>query len=301
MTERVQGTVIAMHGPLVRVQVGDRTLVVATRRRLKWEGRPHAASLVVGDEVSVEMDDDEGVIVAVQPRHTCLLRRAPGSNRPQVLAANVDQALVVFAARHPEPKPALLDRFLVACHLAGIEPIITINKVDQGLDLVESWLPSYARLGYPVLKVSSRTARGLGELKRRLPGRTTLFCGPSGAGKSSLLNAIYPGFRLKVGSLSEATGKGRHTTSRAELMPLPYGGFVVDTPGLREFGLHGTTRAKIEGAFPELMRHAVACRFSDCSHDHEPGCAVRAAVDAGEVHGNRLRSFHSMLGDLAEA
>lgn len=300
VTELVQGTVIAMHGPLVRVQVGDRTLVVASRRRLKWEGRPQAAALVVGDDVEVEMDDGEGVIVAVHPRRTCLLRRAPGSKRPQVLAANVDQALVVFAARQPEPKPALVDRFLVACHLAGIEPILTINKVDQGIEQVEPWLACYVALGYPVLRVSCRTARGLGELKRRLPGRTTLFCGPSGVGKSSLLNAIYPGFRLKVGSLSDATGKGRHTTSRAELMPLPYGGFVVDTPGLKEFGLHDTTRAEIEAAFPELSRHAVACRFTDCSHDHEPGCAVRAAVDAGEVLGDRLRSFHSMLGDIAE-
>jgi ribosome biogenesis GTPase len=228
--EIVDGTVIAMHGPLVRVQVGDDTLVVAARRRLNWEGgTPSAARLVVGDGVAVEMQGEDGVIVAVHVRRNSLLRKAPTKNRAQILAANVDQALLVFAALEPEPKPGLLDRFLVACHLAGIEAVITINKIDQGLEEVNRWLPVYEELGYRVLRVSARTGWGLGVVKRLLVDRTTLFCGPSGAGKSSLLNAVYPGFRLKVGSLSESTGKGRHTTSMAELMPLPYGGFVVDT------------------------------------------------------------------------
>lgn len=299
MSELVQGTVIAMHGPLVRVQVGEHTLVVATRRRLRFEGAgSHTGGLVVGDRVKVEVNNRDGVVVAVEPRATCLLRRAPGSTRAQLLAANVDQALVVFAARLPEPKTGLIDRFLVASHLAGIEPLITINKVDQGSEEIEPSLRVYETLGYTVLRVSARTARGLGELKRRLPGRTTLFCGPSGAGKSSLLNAIYPGFRLKVGSISEATGKGRHTTSRAELMPLPYGGFVVDTPGLKEFGLHGATRAEIEQAFPEVHRHAARCRFADCRHDSEPDCAVAAAAEAGEIWPERLRSFRAMLAEI---
>ncbi len=299
MSELVQGTVIAMHGPLVRVQVGERTLVVASRRRLKWEGGgATAGALVVGDRVKVEMDNGDGVVAAVEPRRTCLLRRAPGTTKAQVLAANVDQALLVFAARRPEPKPGLLDRFLAACQLAGIEPLITINKVDQGLEEIEGWLSIYAGIGYTVLRVSARTARGLGELKRRLPERTTLFCGPSGAGKSSLLNAVYPGFRLKVGSISEATGKGRHTTSRAELMPLPYGGFVVDTPGLKEFGLHGATRTELETAFPEVRRAAARCRFADCHHASEPDCAVTAAAEAGEIWPDRLRSFQAMLSEI---
>ena len=149
--EIVEGTVIAMHGPLVRVQVGDETLVVASRRRLNWEGgTPSAARLVVGDRVSVEMQGEDGVIVAVHTRRNCLLRRAPSKNRAQILAANVDQALVVFAAREPVPKQGLVDRFLVACELAGIHAIITINKLDQGLADVESWLPVYEKLGFDV-------------------------------------------------------------------------------------------------------------------------------------------------------
>jgi ribosome biogenesis GTPase len=299
--EMLDGTVIAMHGPLVRVQVGDKTLVVASRRRLNWEGgTPPAARLVVGDSVTLEMRGEDGVIVAVHTRRNYLLRKAPSKNRAQILAANVDQELLVFAAREPEPKPGLLDRFLVACHLAGIEAVITINKIDQGLEDVERWLPAYQHLDHRVLLVSARTGWGLGVVKRMLVDRTTLFCGPSGAGKSSLLNAVYPGFRLKVGELSESTGKGRHTTTAAELMPLPYGGFVVDTPGLKEFGVWEVTREELETAFPEVSTLAGECRFPDCSHLHEPDCAVLAAVEAGEIAEHRFKSYRKILEEALE-
>jgi ribosome biogenesis GTPase len=299
--EIVEGTVIAMHGPLVRVQVGADTLVVASRRRLNWEGgTPSAARLVVGDRVSVEMQGEDGVIVAVHARRNSLQRRAASKNRGQILAANVDQALIVFAAREPAPKQGLVDRFLVACELAGIHAVITINKLDQGLAEVEKWLPVYEGLGFEVVRVSARSGWGLGVVKRLLVDRTTLFCGPSGAGKSSLLNAVYPGFRLKVGELSESTGKGRHTTSRAELMPLPYGGFVVDTPGLKEFGVWEATTDELTRAFPDIARHAGNCRFPDCSHQIEPDCAVRDAVTAGEIDAGRYASFKKILEEALE-
>jgi len=299
VVKSVEGTIIATHGPLVRVQVDGRTLVVAARRKLRWEGPPpEAPRLVVGDRVVVALQGEDGVIEVVRERRTALLRKAPHGRRPQVLAANVDQALIVFAARIPTPRRGLLDRFLVACHHARIEPVIVLNKVDQGMDEVAGWLGVYDRLGYPVLLVSARTGRGLGQIKRRLVDRTTLFCGPSGAGKSSLLNAVYPGFRLKVGSLSEATGKGRHTTTMAELMPLPYGGFVVDTPGLKEFGLWNLTAAELEEAFPEIAEVAPDCRFPNCSHSHEPDCAVQASVEAGRIDPGRHASY---LGLLEEA
>jgi ribosome biogenesis GTPase len=288
----VEGTVIAMHGPLVRVQIGDRTVVMASRRRLNWEGgTPVAPRLVVGDRVSAEMDGDDGVVVAVHARVNALHRTAPHSGRPQLLAANVDQALIIFAARRPEPKRGLLDRFLVACHQSNIRARIVINKVDLGTDAVERWLPVYERLAYEVHRVSARSGWGLGRVKRRLVGRTTLFCGPSGTGKSSLLNAVYPGFRLKVGSISEATGKGRHTTTRAELMPLPYGGFVVDTPGLKEFGVWDASPEVVVAAFPEIAEVSGGCRFPDCSHVHEPDCSVREAVHDGQIDESRFASF----------
>jgi ribosome biogenesis GTPase len=297
--EIVEGTTIATHGPLVTVQVGDRTMVVSSRRRLNWEGgTPSAARLVVGDRVSVEMRGDDGVIVAVYARTSCLLRRAPGGAKAQVLAANVDQALLVFSAGAPEVKRGLLDRFLVACELAAIAPVIAINKVDQGTDAVEEWLPVYEGIGYEVLRVSARTGWGLGRVRRRLADRTTLFCGPSGAGKSSLLNAVYPGFRLKVGSISESTGKGRHTTSRAELMPLPYGGFVVDTPGLKEFGLWRATREELQSAFREFADMNARCRFADCSHLNEPECAVLQAVERGDIDSGRYASYAKILAEV---
>ncbi|MEX1311600.1 MAG: ribosome small subunit-dependent GTPase A [Candidatus Sulfomarinibacteraceae bacterium] len=294
----VEGTVIAMHGPLVRVQVGDRTVVMASRRRLNWEGgSPRSPRLVVGDRVTAEIKGEDGVVVAVRARQNSLCRAAPHSGRQQLLAANVDQALIVFAARRPEPKRGLLDRFLVACHMAGIQAVVTINKIDLGSDEVDGWLGVYEELGYDVLRVSARTGWGLGRVRRRLVDRTTLFCGPSGAGKSSLLNSVYPGFRLKVGSISDATGKGRHTTTRAELMPLPYGGFVVDTPGLKEFGLFDAEDRDLVAAFPEIAAEAQGCRFSDCSHSHEPDCAVRAAVDHGAINAERYASFLKLHDD----
>lgn len=299
--EIVEGTVIAMHGPLVRVQVGNQTLVVASRRRLNWEGgSPPAARLVVGDRVSLEMHSDDGVIVAVHARRNSLLRRAPSKNRAQVLAANVDQALLVFAGLEPPLNPGLLDRFLVACELAGIAAVITINKVDQGLGEAERLVSLYESLGYAVRRVSARTGWGLGAIRRILVDRTSLFCGPSGAGKSSLLNAVYPGFRLKVGELSESTGKGRHTTSVAELMPLPYGGFVVDTPGLKEFGVWEISASELERAFPEIARHVNGCRYADCSHEVEPECAVRAAVEAGAIDEGRYASYLKILEEAGE-
>jgi ribosome biogenesis GTPase len=299
--DMVDGTVIAMHGPLVRVQVGEETLVVASRRRLNWQGgTPAAPRLVVGDAVTLEMQGEEGVIVAVHARRNSLLRKAPSKNRAQILAANIDQALLVFAARKPKPKPGLLDRFLVACHLAGIKAVITINKIDQGTEEVEQWLWAYEGLDDRLLMVSARTGWGLGVVKRMLVDRTTLFCGPSGAGKSSLLNAVYPGFRLKVGELSESTGKGRHTTSAAELMPLPYGGFVVDTPGLKEFGVWEVTGTELEEAFPEIASRSPECRFPDCSHLNEPDCAVLAAVEAGEIAEHRFESYRKILEEAVE-
>ena len=276
-------------------------MVVSARRRLNWEGgSPTAARLVVGDRVSVEMRGDEGVVVAVYGRINGIVRKSPGGDRPQVIAANIDQALVVFAARVPEPKRGLLDRFLVAAHLAGVRVVITINKIDQGVDLVEPWLEVYEELGYEVSRVSARTGWGLGRIKRLLQGRTTLFCGPSGGGKSSLLNAVYPGFRLKVGSISEATGKGVHTTTTAELMPLPYGGFVVDTPGLKEFGLWRASPADLVAAFPEMAALAVGCRFANCSHIHEPDCAVLKAVADGTIDADRHRSYAKILTEAME-
>ncbi len=298
MTEAVRATVIAVHGGLVSVHVNDETVVVPVRRQLEWLGDPEDVRRpVVGDRVRLAGSADERVVEAVEPRRTRLLRRSPKTGQAQILVANVDQALIVMATMKPPPKRGLLDRFLVACVHADIEPRIIFNKVDHGLGAVEEWIDLYRSLGYQALKVSARTGRGLGAVKRLVRDRVTVFCGPSGAGKSSLLNAIDRRLRLKVGGLSEATGKGRHTTSQAELLPLYDGGYVVDTPGLKEFGLWGLAPRDVAAAFPELELYDDGCRFPNCTHLHEPECAVQEAVEAGAIDRERYRTYATLVAE----
>jgi len=284
----------------VRVQVGDQPLVIPFRRNLRWHAESEDRRLVVGDHVVLEGKPPDLVVAEVTPRRTRLTRRSPGEKRARVIAANVDQAVVVMAAASPEPNPRLLDRLLVACHHAAIEPVICFNKVDQGTSAIDAWIGDYQDAGYEILMASARTSRGVGCLTRRVAGRTTLFCGPSGAGKSALLNAIHPGYRLREGSISESTGKGRHTTTTAQLLPLPGLGFVVDTPGLREFGLWDLEAAQLQQCFPEVARAASGCSFSDCGHSNEEGCAVRSAVEAGKLSVRRYTSFLKLRQELAE-
>ena len=300
MPERAVGVVTAVFGPLVRVQVGEDSLVVPFRRALRWPDGVADRRLVVGDRVVLDGKPPDLVIAEVAPRRTTLTRRSPGERRARVIAANVEMAVLVMAAASPEPNPRLLDRLLVACHHAGIEPLICFNKVDQGTAGIDAWIGDYQDAGYDILLASARTARGLGVLTRKIAGRTTLFCGPSGVGKSALLNAIHPGYRLREGSISEATGKGRHTTTTAQLLPLPGSGFVVDTPGVREFGFWDLTAARLQGCFPEIDRVGSACQFANCSHASEGGCAVQAAVQSGALSSRRYSSFVKLRQELAD-
>lgn len=256
------------------------------------------ARLVVGDHVILEGEDTGLVIAEVETRSTVLKRRSPGERRIRVIAANIDQAVVVLATMTPEPNPRLLDRILVACHHAGIAPVICINKIDQGTTGIDTWIGDYQDAGYPIHLVSARTARGIGQLTRVVAQRTTLFCGPSGVGKSALLNAIHPGYRLREGSISEATAKGRHTTTTAQLLPLPDGGFVVDTPGIKEFGFWDLAPESLAVSFPEFARHTADCEFGDCTHTDEQGCALRAAVERSALSSRRYTSFLRLREEL---
>jgi ribosome biogenesis GTPase len=298
VSERVNGVITAVHGPLVRAQVRDDTLVVPFRRRLRFRGEVTDTRLVVGDRVVLEGRPPHLVVVEVEPRATTLTRTSPGEAKPHVIAANIDQAVVVVSAKSPEPNLRLLDRLLVACHHAGIAPVVCVNKVDQGTDGVDTWIGDYQDARYRILLVSARTARGMGGLKRTVAGRTTLFCGPSGVGKSALLNAIHPGYRLREGSISEATGKGRHTTTTAALLPLPGGGFVVDTPGVKEFGLWDLDADRLHECFPEIAALAAGCPFSDCDHETQTGCAVAAAAQSGRLSPRRYTSFLKLRQEL---
>ena len=289
-----------MFGPLVRVQVGGSSIVAPFRRKLRWPAGSQDPHVVVGDRVLLEGKPPDLVVAEVEPRTTTLARRSPGERRARVVAANVDQAVVVMAAAAPEPNPRLLDRLLVACHHAGIVPIVCFNKIDQGSVAIDVFIGDYQDAGYEIMLASARTSRGVGCLTRRLGGHTTLFCGPSGVGKSALLNAIHPGYRLREGSISEATGKGRHTTTTAQLLPLPSSGFVVDTPGIREFGFWDLTPDALQACFPELDRLVKECAFPACRHLTERGCAVLGAVEAGRLSGRRYASFLKLREELAE-
>jgi ribosome biogenesis GTPase / thiamine phosphate phosphatase len=294
------GVVTAVYGPLLRVQTEEGPFVVPLRRKLRWQEAEADKRIVVGDNVILDGRAPDLVVAEVQPRRNRLSRRSPGERRVRVIAANVDQAIIVMAAVTPEPNPRVLDRLLVACHHAAIQPIICINKIDQGVEGVETWLSDYIDAGYQPLMVSARTARGMGNLKRVVTGHTTLFCGPSGAGKSALVNAIHPGYRLREGSISEATGKGRHTTSTAQLLALPDSGFVVDTPGLKEFGLWDLAPGRLHESFPDIQPLVGRCQFDDCGHGTEPGCAVREAVESGRLSSRRYTSFLKLREELVE-
>lgn len=299
VTEKREAVITAVFGPLVRVHVGTQELIVPFRRRLAWHQEPQDRRLVVGDRVTVEGRPGEWVVTEVLPRRTVLTRKSPGENKVKVIAANVDQAVIVLAAKLPEPNPRLLDRLLVACHHAGIAPVVCVNKVDQGTELVDPWIGDYQDAGYTVCLTSARTARGMGNLKRLLADKTTLFCGPSGVGKSALLNAIHPGYKLQEGSISDVTGKGRHTTTTAQLLPLPGGGFVVDTPGIREFGLWDLSAEDLQRCFPEIDKLAQGCAFANCTHNREPNCSVRKAAEEGKLSPRRYGSYVKLLAEVA--
>ncbi len=277
------------------------------RGRLKQSGRGaggEALKLAVGDEVILERAErgDAWAIAEILPRRSRLARRAPGTeHRERVVVANVDQVLVVFAAAQPEPHPRMLDRFLVIAAANDIPVRVVINKVDLvPEDDARARFSVYERAGYPLHLTSTVTGAGLDSLAASLHGRSTAISGPSGAGKSSLLNAIYPGFALRVGEISRSVNKGRHTTVGASMHPLPdpEGGFVVDTPGLREVGIWELDPRELDECFIEFRPYIEECRFADCLHRAEPGCAVRDAVAADAVSGDRYDSYLRLLEEL---
>ena len=291
--ERRRGVVMRGTGGIwdIRTADGER-LEVTLRGRLK---RGDAGKLAVGDEVWLEEDVRGGAwaIAEMLPRRSQLARRAPsGAHGERVVVANIDQVLIVFAAAKPEPHVRMLDRFLVIAEANDLPARIVINKVDLVDERsVRARFADYAAAGYPLHLTSIVSGRGLGELRESLERRVSALAGPSGVGKSSLLNAIYPGLSLRVGEISESVNKGRHTTVGAELHPIPDGGYVVDTPGLREVGMWGIDPAALDQCFPEFAAFIGECRFSDCSHLHEPGCAVREAVARGDVSRARHESY----------
>ncbi|HEX6589579.1 MAG TPA: ribosome small subunit-dependent GTPase A [Longimicrobiales bacterium] len=300
--ERFPGRVLSAAGGVYDVELEGGDVVAASLRgRLKLEQRT-GEKVVAGDLVEVAREGGGATIETVRPRRTELARRAPGRSRgAKVVVANADQLVAVFAVMRPEPNPRLLDRFLVTAEVNGLPAVIVANKIDL-LDegAAADVFAAQEAAGYRVIRTSVKADVGLAELRDLLCGNTSVLTGPSGVGKSSLLNVIEPGLTLAVGAVSDAVGKGRHTTVTARLIPLGCGGYVADTPGLRELGLWNIDARELADAFPEFRAHAESCRFNPCSHSHEPGCAVGAAVRKGVIHPDRHASYVALLEEIRE-
>lgn len=287
----------------VRTEEG-RTRQVSLPGRLKQEGAG-ALKLAVGDSVAIEPDPrggDHWSIAEILPRRSTLRRRSPGNGYGErVVVANVDQVVVVFAIADPVPRLRTLDRFLVIAEANALAARVVINKCElAGTADVPAKFADYVGAGYEVHYTSVRTGVGLPELLDALRGRMSALSGPSGVGKSSLLNALYPGLNLRVGAVSTAVGKGQHTTVGALLHPLPDGGYVVDTPGLRDVGVWGIEPGELDRCFPEFRPVLGHCRFADCTHRTEPDCAVRLAAVAGTVSAARYASYITIFAELAD-
>ena len=295
------GTVLRARSGFYTVRLDDGTqLECRLRGRVKQE-RGDSDLVVIGDRVALELlDDGKAMIESVEPRRTRFSRRQPGprgSWKEDMIVANLDQVLVVFACAEPMPHLRMLDRFLVVAEHNEVEAVVVANKVDLvGLTAARSIFAGYEAIGYPVHYVSAREGVGLEDLADRLVGRVSVVTGPSGVGKSTLLNAIQPGLRIETGTVSETVHKGRHTTTSAELHALtaPGGGYVADTPGLREIGLWQVPPDELAWCFPEMRSHLGQCGFNDCRHLAEPRCAIRAAVAAGQISEARYDSFRRL-------
>jgi ribosome biogenesis GTPase len=302
----LSGTVLQGLGGVYEVQTPEGVVQAVLRGRIKRDERT-GAKVVVGDRVDVDEEraGEETVwaIVRVHDRTTVLARRAPGkAPRPKAIVANVDQVLIVFAAAHPDPHLRMLDRFLVIAADSDIAPLIIVNKTDRsGMDAARALFRPYERAGYPILYTSAKQNLGVDAVREALCGRLSALMGPSGVGKSSLLNEVQPGLGLRVAAISEAVNKGRHTTVTAQLIPLECGGWVADTPGLRELGLWEVQRDQLQFYFPEFEPLLGGCRYPTCTHTHEPGCAVTTAARAGEIDFGRYDSYRRMfLGEDEE-
>ena len=297
-----QGVVVEVSSGLCCVDLGGHSLICGLRGSLTAQDTGFTNVVAVGDEVVVsENSSDRGVVEAVLPRRSVLARPDVFYHHlKQVIAANADQLLIVASWRDPIFWPELTDRYLIAAERNNLSPIICVNKIDLAENLADcqSALRPYLDLRYRVLFTSALTDEGVSGLREVLRGRMTVLAGLSGVGKSSLLSAVEPGLQLRTGEVSERSGEGQHITTQVNLFRLDIGGFVVDTPGIREFGLSGLRRAELARFYPEMTAVERNCRFSDCSHLHEPGCAVQAAVRQGLVSATRYHNYRKIYADL---
>lgn len=285
-----QGIVIRAIGGYFRVLLDDgRVVETRARGRLRKEG----VSVLVGDRVQVTVQSgDTGAIENVAPRRNALIR-------PPI--ANVDQVAIVTALENPPPNYGLLDRLLVAAAAVDIEPLLIWNKADLvATEAVSEAVAPYKSAGFPIIITSAKSAQGLEELKRALVGRVSTFAGPSGVGKSALLNSVHPQWQRETGAVNKRLGRGRHTTRAVELLPLPAGGLVADTPGFSTLDVRDIPPGELGRHWPDIAALAHECRFPGCRHRAEPDCAVRLAAEEGRLHARRYESYIDLLSEIEQ-
>lgn len=302
MAEQVKGVVVRATGSWYEVLCGEERLQCRIRGKLRLKGARSTSPVVVGDVVTCEKDvDGSYVISAIEQRRNYIIRRASNlSKESHIIAANIDQALLVVTLFSPETANEFVDRFLVTCEAYKIPVTILLAKIDlarQRPELIEEFRSIYERAGYPIVEISATEGEGVQRVRELLRGKTTLLSGNSGVGKSTLVQAVEPGLDIRTGEISQSHNKGKHTTTFSTMYPLSEGGFIIDTPGIKGFGLIDIEEAELAHYFPEMMRYLPECRFYNCSHTHEPHCAVVEAVERGEVSYSRYESYLKMMDD----
>jgi len=286
----------------------DRFWNARTKGVLKLEDITSTNPVAVGDWVDFDIESEASgtaLINEILPRDNYINRQSPRhKHQHHIVAANLDQSVLVATLREPRTSQGFIDRFLVASEMYHVKPVIVFNKSDlfraKEQQLYEQLRDMYSRLGYIVLLVSAEKKEGLDQLVDVLQGKTTLLSGHSGVGKSSLLNELFPGMNRKTQDVSGWSGKGQHTTTFAEMFDLPGGGRIIDTPGMREFGIVDISKQELSHYFPEMKNRIQGCQFNNCLHSDEPGCAIKDAVNTGDIHEDRYVSYRTILDSIEE-
>jgi ribosome biogenesis GTPase len=310
----LRGRVLSITPQGILVEHENKQYVCSLRGALKKDKSQFKNLVTVGDFVLFEVTpDQEGLIAHVEPRKSILSRADNLSRRKeQLIAANIDQVIITTSVVSPPIKPFLVDRYIIAAQKGGMQPVIVINKMDLLNDenadpiakevdreILEIFLPGYQQAGVPVISVSVETGEGLDELRNMMKDKASVFSGQSGVGKSSLINAIA-GESLRTGKIVSRTQKGAHTTTTAQLIPLEFGGWCIDTPGIKSFGVWDLKREEIEQYFPEIHDCGLGCKFPDCRHLNEAECAVMEAVEKGEISALRFESYQILIESLSQ-
>ncbi|GAA5024210.1 putative ribosome biogenesis GTPase RsgA [Marivirga lumbricoides] len=299
----MKGRVFKSTGSWYTVKVNDQFVECRLRGKLRLDDEKVTNPIAVGDWVSIIMDNEkEGIIQEVLPRENYIIRKSTRKKKhSHRIAANIDQAVLVVTLVAPRTSLGFIDRFLVACESFRIPAILAFNKADlldeEALNYYQELKFDYEELGYQCLLVSAVSNEGIELLKEKLTGKTTLFSGHSGVGKSTLLNLLSPQISQRVGEISDAVGKGVHTTTFAEMFEVWNNTYVIDTPGIKELGLWNIGDEELSHYFPEMRKYIGACRFHNCTHIHEPGCAFREAMEEGKIAPFRYENYLSMLAD----